>query len=196
MYGIYKNGSVIGVFTAPLTVRSNQPVFVSDSFSLKRSRERRPNQRWEISANIRPESTDANALFTEMVLKGLTESVEVLVPQNFGVISKRKTGTVPSASGSQGSSQVTVTTTAFIPQGCFIRFSNHSKIYMTTSDKNINSNTLNIYPTLRIAVSNASFNWEDNVIMNAYFDTDTTIGMAYSDGILMDLGTVKLVEAL
>jgi hypothetical protein len=36
----------------------------------------------------------------------------------------------------------------------------------------------------------------DDVQMSCLFDTDTLTGMSYTDGILMDLGTVKLVEKL
>lgn len=196
MYGIYENGKVIGVFTAPLTVKSNQPVFVSDSLSLKRSRQKRSNQRWEISAGIRPETIEANDLLVLLVSKSYTEPVDILVPQNTGVMMKRITGTAVLANGSKGSTTISVTTTAFIPKGCFIKFSNHSKVYMTVTDKTRQSNSVEIYPALLSSVSNGSFYWQDDVIMKAYFDTDVTTGMVYSDGIMMDLGTVKLVEAL
>ena len=196
MYGIYENGKVIGVFTAPLTVKSNQPVFVSDSLSLKRSRQKRSNQRWEINAGIRPETREANDLLVLLVSKSYTDPVDILMPQNTGVVMKRTRGTAVLASGDKGSTTVSVTTTAYIPKGCFIKFSNHNKVYMTVTDKTQQSNSIEIYPALLSPVLNGSFDWEDDVIMKAYFDTDVTTGMVYSDGILMDLGTIKLVEAL
>jgi hypothetical protein len=195
MYGVYENGQVIGVFTAPLTVKSNQPVFVSDSLSLKRSRQKRTGQRWEITTGIRPENQDANDLFALFVEKGYTNPIDILMPQNTGSRHKRVRGTPPVATGSLDGDTIVVSTTSKIPRGTYIRFGNHSKIYLTLSEKSA-AGVVKIYPTLQQAVVNQSMKWEDDVIMPAYIDLDTTVGMSYSDGILMDLGTVKFVEAL
>lgn len=195
VYGIYENSKVVGVFAAPLTVKSNQPVFVSDSLSLKRARQKRAGQRWEISANIKPENRDANDLFALLIEKGYTTALDILMPQNIGSVYKRSKGSVPTASGSLNGSVITVTTTSVIPRGTYIKFANHSKIYLTLTEKN-GSNQISIYPNLRQSVVNQILYFEDDVIMPAYVDLDTTIGMAYSDGILMDLGTMKFVEAL
>jgi hypothetical protein len=195
MYGVYENGQVIGVFTAPLTVKSNQPVFVSDSLSLKRARQKRAGQRWEITTGIRPENQDANDLFALFIEKGYTSALNILMPQNTGSRHKRVRGTPPIASGSLDGDTIVVTTTAKIPRGTYIRFANHSKIYLTLSEKDA-AGVIKIYPTLRQSVVNQSMEWEDDVIMPAYIDLDTTVGMSYTDGILMDMGTVKFVEAL
>jgi len=54
MYGIYDTSTskVIAEFVSPITVRSNQPVFISDTLSLKRSAYKRATQRWEIETKL------------------------------------------------------------------------------------------------------------------------------------------------
>jgi hypothetical protein len=197
MYGIYEGGKVIARFVAPLSITSNQPVSVSDTLSLKRQINRRSAQRWEISSNLEPLSYDANTLFANLISKGLYNTVTVLVPQNFGAKFKKTATASITAIGAANSTQVTISglTSGIIPTGTFVKFANHSKIYLTTSDTT-NAGTMNIFPALRLAVSGTSVTYQDDVIMNCLYDTDTTIGMSYSDGILMDMGTVKLIEQL
>lgn len=195
-YGIYDNGEVIAKFVAPLTVKSNQPIFVSDTLSLKRFSSKRAAQRWEIESNVEPLSTDAQDLFVNLVTKGNTETVNIIMPQNYGVIKSRNASSgTPLGNGSINSSTVNVTshTSGIMPKGTFIKFANHSKIYMTTSSLN-GDGTVNIFPQLRVAVVNQNIFCLDNVIGNFLYDTDTIQGMVYTDGILMDLGTIKLVE--
>lgn len=194
-YGIYDNGALVARFAAPLTMRSNQPIFMSDTLSLQRQVGKRAAQRWEIQSNLEPLTDDANGLFVNLVTKGNSETVTVRVPQNYGVIRKRTSTSTPTAVGSAGASSLTVTNNSgLIPKGTFVRFAGHSKIYMTTQDL-ANSGTLYVFPTLRAAV-NGTFTHRDDVEMPCLYDTDTVTGMVFTDGIMMDVGTVKLVERL
>ena len=123
MYGIYENGEVIAQFTAPLTVRSNQPVFVSDTLSLKRFISRRSAQRWEIDAGLEPLMNDAQDLMVNLVTKGYSEAVTIIVPQNYGVVKARTAIGTATASGTIGSGQVSVSgLSGLIPKGTFIKF--------------------------------------------------------------------------
>lgn len=197
MYGIYENGQVIARFTAPLTVRSNQPVFVSDTLSLKRQITRQSAQRWEIEAGLEPLSTSANDLFVNLVTNGYTQTVSIIVPQNYSAKSKRTANNNSViATGSAGSSQVTIEdSSGLIPKGTFIKFANHSKIYITTSNL-IGEGNLNIFPNLLVNLTDIALSYKDDVTMSCLYDTDVVRGMVYSDGILMDLGTIRLVEKL
>jgi hypothetical protein len=57
--------------------------------------------------------------------------------------------------------------------------------------------TLHIYPQLRKNVAQTTvIKYQDDVIINLKYDTDTVIGMVYEDGMLMDNGTIKLIEAV
>lgn len=196
MYGIYDGTKVIARFTAPLTISSNQPVSVSDTLSLKRQIARRSAQRWEISTNVEPLSTDSSAFFVNLVTKGFSDTVSVLLPQNYGAKAKKTCTSVLTGTAAANATQITVAgrSLGIVPAGTFIRFSNHSKIYMLTSD--LTATTMNIYPTLKVAVSNTTFTYQDDVIMNCLYDTEVTRGMTYSDGILMDMGSIKLIEQL
>lgn len=195
MYGIYDNGEVIARFTAPLTVKSNQPVFVSDTLSLKRFVSKRSAQRWEIESGLEPLTFSAEDLMVNLVTKGYSETVTVVMPQNYGVVKRRTSTGSPNASGAAGATSVTVSSNSgLIPRGTFVKFSSHSKVYMTTNDLT-NNGTLNVFPELRSNVSGRIY-CRDDVFMSCIYDTDVVSGMVYSDGIMMDLGTIRLVEKL
>jgi hypothetical protein len=202
-YGIYENGKVIARFTAPLTVRSNQPISVSDTLSLKRQIAKRGAQRWEITSNLEPLGLDAADLFVNLVTKGFsnTEVVTIVMPQNYASKQNRTANTGLAAYGSQYATQLTVSGfgSGIVPKGTFIRFANHPKIYMMTSNLEVNG-ALNIFPGLVTNVgsigSPVAFTYRDDVFMDCYYDTDVVKGMVYSDGILMDTGTVTLIEKL
>ena len=142
-YGIYDTttSSVIAEFVSPMTVRSNQPMFISDTLSLKRSAYRRSAQRWEIETNLSPVSFGAQDLMINLLTNGYNTKLKILTPQNYGA---------KQAKTYSGTLKVTSTTTAnvntvsfsydansvgkIIPKGTFIKFSGHDKVYMTTSN--------------------------------------------------------------
>jgi hypothetical protein len=197
MYGIYENGAVIAKLVVPMTVRPNQPIFSSDALSLKRHTSRRSAHRWEIETRLEPLTGGANTLFVYFVDKGHDGIVQVITPQNIGVIKARTSVSSVTATGTSGSSSITIANNSgLIPAGTFIRFGNHSKVYMTKADITGNG-ALSIYPNLRTAVpAGTSVKHRDDVIMNCKFDTDTVIGMQFEDGILMDNGVIKMIEAI
>lgn len=196
-YGILSGSTVIAGFVVPLQVKNNKPSFNNDTMSLKRVVKKRTAQRWEIETRLEPLSGGANGLFVHLVTNADTEVFNVLMPQNYGVILKRTSVSAPTATGSSGASIVSVANNiGLIPAGTFIKFSNHAKVYMTTTDL-IDTGSVGIYPPLRVAVPAAtSFSHRDDVYMSCRYDTDTLSGMEYTDGILMDIGTVRLVEAI
>jgi len=207
IYGIWEGslaaGCVIAPFVTPMSVTSNQPVFISDTLSLKRTTFSRTAQRWEISTNLFPQILDANQLFVNMVTKGRTGILTVLMPQNYAVTQKRKSvSALINATGVKGTSSITVSNFdagKLIPMGSFIQFTGnnaHKKVYMTTADFGLTAaTTMSIYPSLRMDVSlGTTFSFKDDILMPCSYDTDTVIGMTYTDGIMMNPGTVKLVE--
>lgn len=197
MYGIYENGAVIARFTAPLMVRSNRPVLSGDALSLKRFTSTGTAQRWEIECGLEPLSLSAGNLMVHLVTKGHSEQFTITFPQNYGVSQATKRGGAPTANGSINTTTVTVANhTGTIPSGTFLRFADHSKIYMTTTTL-VGNGTLSVFPPLRKTLTaSIGFNYTNDVFGNFYYDTDVVSGMVYSDGILMSMGTVRLVEAL
>lgn len=200
MYGILDstNTNVIAEFVTPLSIISNVPVFSADTLSLKRNSQRRPSQRWEISTKLMPLSTTANDLFVMFVINGTVDSFKIRTPQNTGSVKNRSgSGTCAlGASGISGDNSITIAATSnVIPKGTFIKFSDHAKVYLTTTTKS--SNIVNIFPSLRQNVTNGTtFKWLDDVDMTVILDDSSIIGMSYTDGVLMDNGEIKLVEAL
>jgi len=199
MYGIYNNGEVIARFVTPLTLKSNRPIFTSDTLSLKRHTRTRTPQRWEINTRLEPLYRGAEELMSLLITTGYENPVPIIMPQNVGAKLRRSSTSPTPLAGATvvGLSVVPITgVVGMIPNGTFIKFANHSKVYMLTADRNGNGN-MNIYPPLRMALPAATgFTFKDDVIMSCLFDTDTIMGMVYEDGILMDCGTIKLIERL
>ena len=193
-FGIYENGEVIARFAAPMTVRSNTPVFISESLALTRRIRKSSAQRWEIDSSLEALNGDANTLFAHMVLHGMHTPVNVVMPQPVAAI-KQFAGVSPQAvQAASPVGQAFVPTDIQVVVGTFIRFSNHSKIYCVMSCL---LGGVSIFPSLRKAVDDTvTISFEDDVIMPAYYDTGTVSGAVFVDGVLMDLGAVKLVEAL
>jgi len=194
-YGIYEDGAVIAKFVAPLQVTSNKPVFTSDALDLSRNAVASSAQRWEIQTNVEPLVRNAQDIFVHLIEHGHTTAFNIICPQNYGAVLARTSNSTPTAVGAKGSGTVTVTNNeGMIPRGTFIKFANHSKIYMTMRPRADNGQ-LSIYPPLRVAV-NTTFTHRDDVIMPVKYDTDVIIGMVFTDGIVQDPGTLKLIEAI
>jgi hypothetical protein len=196
MYGILDdNLEMLAKFAAPVRVSSRSPVFVSDSLSLKRNVRQRSGQLWEVSAKLEPLSFTANHLFALLVEKGNTKTVKITMPQNYGAKFNRKEVNMVTADGAVDDDAVFVTTGSFVPAGTFIKFSNHSKIYLTLNDCDAGG-AVKIKPRLQAALSVTSVFWGDDVVVDVYLETQNTNGMLYQDGILMDNGELTLVEAI
>jgi len=145
---------------------------------------------------LEPLSAGAHELFTHLVVNGYATAFDIMMPQNYGAVLKRTSSGVATASASAGAASVTVSSNSgLIPKGTFIKFANHSKVYMTTADLT-GTGSVGIYPTLRATISSATMTCRDDVKMSCVYDLDTISGMAYTDGILMNLGMIKLVENL
>jgi len=205
MYGIYESGNVIASFVAPMTVRSNQPVFASDTLSLKRKVDKRPAQRWEIETKLEPLTAGASDLFVNIVSKGYSEVVEVLMPQNLEAAARLTTISTPTVTGPIAAGEVNITVAnnfanvqetvdGLLPKGTFIKFNNHDKVYLTLNDLT-GAGTLSIFPALKSGLTLVEIEYT-SLVTKFQYDLDTVSGMSFRDGILMDLGTVKLVEKL
>jgi hypothetical protein len=110
---------------------------------------------------------------------------------------------VPSTTAS-GSSSVLINFSQagkLLPKGSFIKFSNHSKIYMVT--ENITTQTtvvaVPIYPSLKVGVTNNQLVYHSGSsvkpTLQYYRDLETLQGIIYEDGVLVNPGTIKLIEA-
>ena len=83
-----------------------------------------------------------------------------------------------------------------IPAGSFIKFSNHSKVYLTESTVN-GSGSTRIHPGLIQSVpSSTGIQHGSNCFLTYSRDVNDIKGITFSDGILSNAGTVNLVEEI
>jgi len=194
------NSELSYVFAAPLSVVSNQPVFVSDTLSLKRKVNSQDVQRWEIEATISPTNDSSNFL-VHSVLNGHSEVFYLRMPQVYVPESKRISNSLTLSLN--GTALIGVSTVniaglngKILPKGEFITFAGDSKVYLVTRTSS-DGTGINIYPPLRQNIaSGASIKYGDKVTMLARYDVDVQLGITYIDGILTDQGSVKFIEAI
>jgi ribosomal protein S28E/S33 len=199
MAGIIENGVVTVRFVTPMSVVSNQPVFVADTLSLKRQVLSQGVQRWEISTNLEPSNNSADFLL-HSVTNGYDQVFDVQVPQVFKRSGETSTATTVRVNSlnAANSSTISCNVNGTLLKGEFIKFTNHDKVYILLNNVTTSSTAqLQIYPSLRTQVpENTLILTKKEVIMKCRYDTSTALGITYIDGILSDPGTVGFIEAL
>lgn len=200
MAGILDNDVLITRFVAPISVISNQPVFVSDTLSLKRQVNSQNVQRWEIQTKVEPSTSSAD-FFVHNITSGYDTVVEIQMPQ---VYRSKATDSTTSTSNIQvngaaaaGSSSVIIdNNNGTLTKGEFISFSNHDKVYLVTSNR-VEDGSLSIFPPLVSTVpDNTIIKYGNNVVLKARYNTDVILGITYTDGIMSDPGVLTFIEAL
>jgi len=189
----------------PLTISSNEPHFDMTTVSLKTQRASQDHQRWELSFNVLSTEDDAANLFLSTMVNFDVAST-MIMPQLvkeagantlFGTITVAANATAGSSSVSINNSQ---NETGILPKGSFVKFE-HSKVYITTTTLNLSnsstSQTVGIYPNLITAVSGGdAFKTGDDCVLSYFKSIDNQMGITYQDGILSNIGTISLIEAL
>lgn len=203
-YGILNSSTNTGidselaaVFSAPISISSNQPAFGADTLSLKRSSASTGAQRWEISAMLMP-STDGVDIFTNMLTSGYGEFMYVRMPQLYRNGAQMPTGLSLTVAGApQGSDTVNISGAGSnLLKGEFIKFASHAKVYMII-DKGVNGVGVKISPRLIAPVTVGTVvNYGGKVTMRCKYEFNTVLGLQFNDGILSSPGQVKVVEAL
>jgi len=192
------DGEISVVFSTPLTLRSNQPVFAADTISLRRRTSAQVAQRWEIDAMTAP-TNDSNNFLIHSVLYGHHGVFGVRMPQTprAGLSDLNDVCTLADDALENQSTIVldwAVGGSESIKPGEFINIGYDTKVYLVIA---AGGDELTVFPPLRLnSYTGDSVRHGDAVTMLAKFDTDTVIGMTFVDGILMDPGTVKIIEAL
>jgi len=192
----------------PFRLSSNEPVFSADTITLKVRRVKQGAQRWEME--FRVVITDPADTFTDMVTN-FHNTVTLEMPQLNSRGENIASGTCSTAvdvnlAHTTGEADITIqgmVQGTTINKGRFIKFANHDKIYLvtalTTGDASGQSH-LYIYPSLRVAVPDETQimyrDITDDITFTAYRDITNAHGITYTDGVLSDLGTINLIEAL
>tara|TARA_R110000764_G_scaffold238754_2_gene336409 strand:- start:881 stop:1465 length:585 start_codon:yes stop_codon:yes gene_type:complete len=190
----YKGAKIL----APLTIRSNEPIYEVDTVSLSKQRASQGAQRWEVSFKA-VTSADTEADMLVGTITNLTASTTMIMPQIPSVVAGNTAGIslVISSVASAGASTVTIVNDGIIKKGSFIKFSNHDKIYMVTED--VSSGTVNvpIYPSLRSAVAiTDTFQTGSYAVLSYYRNIDNLTGLTFSDGLISNAGSISLTEAI
>ena len=198
----YYNGAQI---LAPLSIVSNTPTYEADTVSLKKLRASQGHQRWELSFNAMANDNAADLLLSSvenlaiadtMVMPQLKEVEEAntilgellvteITPANSGVVKINNTAA----------------TGGVLKKGSFIKFSNHDKVYVVSQDLSMQgfSGTvdLNIFPKLKKAMAaDTEVKYGSECMITYFRKIENMQGIKFSDGILSDLGTIELVEAI
>lgn len=204
MYGVLKTTTNTGLdselqytFATPLSVKSNQPAFISDTMSLKRKTNSQNVQRWEIEADIVP-SNDSPNFLVHSVRNGLTAVFYLRMPQVYSPnkISQNYSLTMANLRF-KGSSFIDINGLGNVDlEGQFINFEGNSKVYLVIG-KGVAGVGVEISPPLLTQVAQGTkVIYGDKVTMYARYDENTRLGITYVDGILSSPGTIKFIEAL
>jgi hypothetical protein len=196
----YFNGAQI---LAPFTIISNEPVYEVDTVSLKKQRATQNVQRWELSFNTIGTTETQVDIFLGSAADNHTVQT-MIMPQLPEVAAKT---TISSSSFSLAAPVSAGATTMLIaagnnvgllPKGSFFKFSNHDKIYITTSDVILSgTSTVGFYPKLRKDVNNShTIRCRELATFSFYRDINNQTGITFSDGVLSNAGTISVIEAL
>jgi len=192
----------------PFRLSSNEPVFSADTISLKVRRVKQGAQRWEMEFKV--VIADPTDTFVDMI-DNFHNTVTLEMPQlnsRGETISSGTSGALLRVNGAHTAGDKTVqidgmVSLSTINKGRFVKFANHDKIYLVTSTSTASGaglSTLNIYPSLRKDVPNDTQllyrDVTDDITFTAYRDITNVQGITYTDGILSELGTINLIEAL
>jgi len=191
----YYNGAQI---LAPLSITSNEPMYEVETISLKIQRTSHNIQRWEISFNVLAGSDTQTDLFVSSV-ESLDSVKTMIIPQlpSVAEASTSSTSLAIAASTAAGQNSVTVSNDGVIPKGSFVKFSNHDKVYMTTSTVNAGTQPVPIFPTLRVPVTTSdTLKTRSDALLTYYRSIDNASGITFNDGVLSSLGTIELIEVL
>ncbi len=181
-------------FVAPLTVLSNQPSYAQDTLNLRRPSNSQGVQRWEIIANMAPSVGDPSMLL-HTTIYGHYKKFYIRMPQV--ALLKTTTNSVTVNGVTQaGSETISINGATSLVEGEYINIGNDPKVYLVI-EKGAAGEDVKIFPKLhQTAPDLAVIKTGAKVTMEVCFDTDTQLGITYTDGILSDPGSIKLIEVL
>lgn len=178
--------------TAPVSVETDELVFVNQALSLKTDRLTGASQRWLVSFRLAPTGS-----FEPLaaLLTGVRQPITFNFPQFTRNLTSKTASTTATAAVSTSTITAASSVISELTVGRMIKFANHSKLYMVIGKPT--STTFTVYPSLQLAVpSTTSFVYGSNVPISVYIVSEQVRGITFSDGILEDLGVLKFEEAI
>jgi hypothetical protein len=198
---------------APYTIVSNQPIYETESVSLAKQRASQGVQRWEISFDTLA-TADNEADLLLGVIENLATADTMVMPQLPSVEkgTDASTNLTLTLGAAVGDTSARVNSDGFVKKGAFFKFSNHTKLYMLTSEIEVTENvdqatgvitrtdleqSFTFYPPLKTTVTTAhTMDTGADAQLSYYRDIDNQAGITFQDGILSSTGAVSLIEAI
>ena len=158
-----------------LGIKSNQTTILSKSVSGKKLARQLDNQRWSFTVQIiTAKRSDVYGDLMAFILKQRSGKENfTIVPPEIEDARGTASGT-PNGTASAGATSITLggTGSGTLKAGDFIKFANHSKVYMVVADQNdISTGSLTIEPPLTTAVSSSDIQY-DNVPFTVHLTND------------------------
>ena len=158
-----------------LGIKSNQTTILSKSVSGKKLARQLDNQRWSFTVQIiTAKRSDVYGDLMAFILKQRSGKENfTIVPPEIEDARGTASGT-PNGTASAGATSITLggTGSGTLKAGDFIKFANHSKVYMVVADQSdISTGTLTIEPPLTTAVSSSNIQF-DNIPFTVYLTND------------------------
>jgi len=158
-----------------LGIKSIQNTIISKSVSGKKLARQIDGQRWGFTARIiTAKRSDVYGELMAFIIKQRSgkENFTIVPPE---VEDARGTASgTPNGTASAGATSITLggTGTGTLKAGDFIKFANHSKVYMVVADQSdISTGSLIIEPPLTTAVSSSNIQF-DNIPFTVYLTND------------------------
>ena len=158
-----------------LGIKSIQDTILSKSVSGKKLSRQIDGQRWAFTARvITGKRSDVYGDLMAFIVKQRSgkENFTIVPPE---VEDARGTASgTPTGTASAGATSITLggTGTGTLKAGDFIKFANHSKVYMVVADQSdISTGTLTVEPPLTTAVSSSNIQF-DNIPFTVYLTND------------------------
>jgi hypothetical protein len=207
LYGILRDplvntgqdSELLCIFAAPLTIKSNEPSFSGDSMNLRRNVRRQYVQRWEVTANIKPQS-GSGELPAFLMRAGDFEVIGIRMPQ-VSMMAYTATGAKLNGGISPGDSSVALKNALdggpfpVLLESEFIKIQGDSKVYMVT--KHLGSGVYQVYPSIRSTLPiGTPVQHGGSVTMYVRIDKDNASNIKFTDGVLMDPGSFTFIEQL
>ena len=158
-----------------LGIKSNQTTILSKSVSGKKLARQLDNQRWSFTVQIiTAKRSDVYGDLMAFILKQRSGKENfTIVPPEIEDARGTASGT-PNGTANAGATSITLggSGTGTLKAGDFIKFANHSKVYMVVADQNdISTGSLTIEPPLTTAVSSSDIQY-DNVPFTVHLTND------------------------
>ena len=143
------------VFNA-LNMTSQSPTLFSETISGRQQSRKISGQKWSFTATYPPiTQAEFKSVWAFVVAQQGRHNTFTITPPVVGSTSGTGTGTVTCSSAIKGATSITISgLTGTLKSGDFVKFANHSKVYMITADRS-GAGAISVEPALVEAVASS-----------------------------------------